>query len=441
MGVLAHKTYFELLPINNVEEAATILPNTPLGSLIPMASVVEGFHNTITSDATELSGLHHHLQVFLQNITGDGENGCISRNDGILVPLQRLVGCTSYGRDVHYHSTPGESRPDFTGLYNSVQLVVAEEKDDNIKAAVDDIVKKFRFVYNYAEPIRIMFGFAISRNDFVILRFERNSMDPLPRSHSVWFSSTLSSVRDRVMCIQAALNVGRVFKYYRLSFLLNPSPIALGTWIIRAQSDKHIKICSDYVIVRSFQPKPRRRQMRNFYLATSEVVNLEHLYLGKNHPDGFRDGMVNGSAYLDIYLRPLGRTVLPASPVQLKRAFLCVLQCIKQLHALGYLHTDIRWFNVVLVGNDSWVLIDCYDFCEATDRDELVKIKTRRTAGTVVGTEWCAADDLGQVISLAHAEQFLGDEYQMFAALRALAGSVGETSVDDIIRIVEQVNL
>jgi hypothetical protein len=93
-----------------------------------MGSIILGLHNISTSDAVEMSGLHHHLQVFVQNRVGDGENGCISRNDGILVPLNLLVGCTSFGRDIHYFSTPLDTRPDFTGLYNSVQVIVAEEK-------------------------------------------------------------------------------------------------------------------------------------------------------------------------------------------------------------------------------------------------------------------------------------------------------------------------
>ena len=88
-----------------------------------MGSIVTGFHEISTIDAVEASGLHHHLQVFVQNRVGDGESGCISRNDGVLVPLHLLVGCTSFGRDVHYFSTPLDTRPDFTGLYNSVQLI------------------------------------------------------------------------------------------------------------------------------------------------------------------------------------------------------------------------------------------------------------------------------------------------------------------------------
>ena len=404
-----------------------------------MGSIIPGLHNISTSDVAETSGLRHHLQVFLHNRVGDGENGCISRNDGILVPLNLLVGCTSFGRDVHYFSTPLDTRPDFAGLYNSVQVIVAEEKDDDIKAATVDIMNKFRFVYNYSDLITVMFGFAISRNEFRIYKFERNSQNELPRSHSLWFSSTLYSVPQRVGCILAAFNVGRVLKFYRERDLLVPAAIPRGTWVQRSQAHKQIKICYDHMIVKSTQDEERLHQMKEFYRATAEVVNLEHLYLGtgKTHPDGFHAGSVNGVGYLEIYLKPVGRTVLPSNPIQLKTALLCILRCIKQLHYLGYFHTDIRWFNVVMHG-ESWILIDCYDFCAATDRERLVTTKRHRTAGAAEDAEWSARDDLLQVMKLAEAEQFRGDAYNMFNVVHAFTDHVaaGGASVDDVINLV-----
>ena len=409
-----------------------------------MGSIILGLHNISTSDAVEMSGLHHHLQVFVQNRVGDGENGCISRNDGILVPLNLLVGCTSFGRDIHHFSTPLDTRPDFTGLYNSVQVIVAEEKNDDIKDATADIMNKFRFVYNYSDEITVMFGFAISRTEFCIYKFKRNHQSELPQSSSLWFSSTLHSVPHRVGCILAAFNVGRVLKFYRERDLLVPAVIPRGTWVRRAQVHKQIKICYDHMIVKSTQDEVRLLQMKEFYRATAEVVNLEHLYLGtgKTHPDGFHAGSANGVGYLEIYLKPVGKTVLPGSPVQLKAALLCILRCIKQLHSLEYFHTDIRWFNVVM-HKVSWILIDCYDFCAVTDHDRLVAIKSQRTAGAVEEAEWSATDDLLQVMALAGAEQFRGDAYSMFEVVHAFVDQVvaGEASIDDVIDLVDHVTV
>jgi hypothetical protein len=184
--------------------------------------------------------------------------------------------------------------------------------------------------------------------------------------------------------------------------------------------------------------------MKEFYKATSEVVNLEHLFLdtGKTHPDGFRSGLVNGVRYLEIYLTPVGSTVLPSNPVQLKAALLCILRCIKQLHSLGYFHTDIRWLNVVKY-ESSWILIDCYDFCAQTDHDRLVAIKRQRTAGVAEDAEWCATDDLLQVMALARAEEFRGDEYHMFKPVHEFVHQVvaGDASVDDVIELISRITL
>ena len=179
--------------------------------------------------------------------------------------------------------------------------------------------------------------------------------------------------------------------------------------------------------------------MKEFYRATSEVVNLEHLFLGsgKKQPDGFHMGFVDGVDYLEIYLKPVGTTDLPRSPVQLKAALLCILRCIKQLHSLGYYHTDIRWLNVVQHEN-AWIFIDCYDFCGQTDNARLVAIKRQRTAGVAEDAEWCATDDLLQVMALARAREFCGDEYRVFDAVHEFVDQVvaDTASVDDVIELI-----
>lgn len=441
-GALATATSiaFELRPIENVGEAQTITAISDLGSLIPMGSVIQGFHNILTSDAVEASGHHNAFQIFLHNRPGDGEGGCISRNDGILVPLHILIGCTSYGRDVHYFSTPGDTRPDFTGLYQAVQVVIAEEKDDSITRAVGDLINKFRFIYNYSTEISVMFGFAISRSDFRIYQFQRNPRSAMPLSATPWFTSSLNSVSDKMRCILAALNVGRVLKYYREQDFLIPAAIPQGVFVQRAQPGKLVKICYDYVIVKSTESEDRLNETKSFYRATAEVPYLEHLYLDKNHADGFFEGRNSGVRYLYIYLKPFGQTIIPESPQELKIALLCILKCIKALHAANYFHTDIRWPNVVRY-ESSFFLIDCYDFCEVSDHDRLFATMRLRSGDYARDVKWCAADDLLQVIALANAQVLRWDTSSMFAEVLASANNVtsGEASVDDVILLVNAV--
>lgn len=123
---------------------------------------------------------------------------------------------------------------------------------------------------------------------------------------------------------------------------------------------------------------------------SASKMNETQIY--NEHTDGFREGSVNGVRFLEIYLKPVGKTVFSRSSVQLKTALLCILRCVRQLHSLGYFHTDIRWFNVMMYGDNGSILIvmtfvlklTAIDSWPSRDRD----------------AEWYATDDLLQVMAL-----------------------------------------
>jgi hypothetical protein len=85
----------------------------------------------------------------------------------------------------------------------------------------------------------------------------------------------------------------------------------------------------------------------------------------------------------------------------------------------------------------SGILIDCYDFCAVNDRDRLMTIKRKRTVGAAEDAEWCATDDLLQIIALAGAELPWG------CIQHVLVDQVvaGEASVDDVIYLVDQITV
>jgi hypothetical protein len=198
------------------------------------------------------------------------------------------------------------------------------------------------------------------------------------------------------------------------------------------------------MIVKSTQDQSRLDALKTFYSSTSEVPNLEKLLrgTGRSPPDGFRTGVVDGVRYVDIYLNPVGKNVSPSNPTELRTAMLCILRCIKELHNVGYFHTDIRWPNVVKYG-DSWVLIDCYDFCAVDDTERLVNTKAVRSSGAAAALEWCGMDDLMQVLRLATDDRYYCDTYDMFRPVWEAADSLtdGHLSVNDIIAIVENVTI
>jgi hypothetical protein len=63
---------------------------------------------------------------------------------------------------------------------------------------------------------------------------------------------------------------------------------------------------------------------------------------------------------LTVEMVPLGCKVFPADEQELRKALRCVLQGLRELHVLGWLHEDVRWPNVLRKANGDWFLID-YD--------------------------------------------------------------------------------
>ena len=149
---------------------------------------------------------------------------------------------------------------------------------------------------------------------------------------------------------------------------------------------------------------------------------------------------MGGVPYLEIDLKPVGRTVKPNNPSQLQAALLCLLHCVKLLHCLQYLHTDIRWGNIVEFQN-LWILIDCYDFCKFDDSARRFATKRLRIKGAVTDSPWEVEDDLAQVLALVSDEAFRGHEYVSFRCLLTTSMitqvASGEMAVDGLIATIE----
>jgi hypothetical protein len=67
------------------------------------------------------------------------------------------------------------------------------------------------------------------------------------------------------------------------------------------------------------------------------------------------------------------------------------------MHACGYVHTDIRWSNIVLMDNNDWMLIDCYDACMLSDKRSLLQ---RAEGKGLMSGSWSERKDLAQLAGL-----------------------------------------
>ena len=81
----------------------------------------------------------------MNNLTGEGENSTIYRNDSILFLMYALSGMTSFSRDVSELSTKNATRSDQTQMYNNIPLMNVEDKSDEIENARNDLVRKFEW--------------------------------------------------------------------------------------------------------------------------------------------------------------------------------------------------------------------------------------------------------------------------------------------------------
>lgn len=59
-----------------------------------------------------------------------------------------------------------------------------------------------------------------------------------------------------------------------------------------------------------------------------------------------------------LKLRPVGFTKLPSNDSELIVALICVARALVGLHALGYVHRDVCWPNILCLGDDAYILAD-----------------------------------------------------------------------------------
>lgn len=336
---------------------------------IPIGEV----HGTITSASTD-ERIQHRIQIWLTETVGSGEESQIGRNDGLLKTIMCVAGITEFLRNKKTDTTAAK-RPDFTALFGGVPVLIDEEKDgDNVSGAVDDIINKFSWIPNL-HKLPFFIGIAFSFNQVRFVQLTRNAP---PR---VIFSHALGSLGDKLAILQPAINVARVLKYFIGSDMIAPAGLSMGKWHTRP-CGKLIKLSLQGVEVKCEQPK--YGLLKAFYDKCKNILHLERLIDADN-----RLGKLT--------LGPLGLSVEPTTPFQLRQAVKCVAVALFGMHECGYVHTDIRWANVVLLENNDWMLIDCYDVCKLDDENGL---RERATSRKVMDRPWSSRDDLCQLARL-----------------------------------------
>lgn len=130
---------------------------------------------------------------------GKGEEGIISRNDGLFSVYKYLANMGQFSRNKQEDSTAATTRFDRTDMYEGVPLVNIEEKEESLEGAVNDLARKFRWLPHYVQ-LPFIFGIAVTANQLEIYKLRA---DNIVRS----FSADLNDVVDRWQCVVAAVNI------------------------------------------------------------------------------------------------------------------------------------------------------------------------------------------------------------------------------------------
>lgn len=324
---------------------------TPLPSPVPMNNYI-GYQ----TPEMDLSSFDRHISYavsrWMDGTVGDGEEGAISRNDALFNIYKNLANLGKFSRNKHEDSTVAMTRSNRTDKYEGVSLVKVEEKDYSLREAIDDLMRKARWLPHYAR-LPFIFGIAVTPDQLEIYTLHAdNTMVRV-------FSADLTDVVDRWLCVVAAVNIARTLKMFVEQRWVITS-ISFDKWHVR--NNKSIRLDANFAEV-EFKDQREFDRMCLFYQAAAKVPHLEHTCVDPAF------GPINYDKRR-IRLVPVGVERKPDSVGELVIAIQHVCECLFRLHELGYYHCDVRWTNVIEVFG-SWYLIDCEFACHRDERDLL----------------------------------------------------------------------
>ena len=376
---------FELPPENPFTADWGTLLRQPLPSKLPVGK--HGYQESLSDylDATVvLPELELAFRVWMSNVvSGGGEDGTHYRNDGLLHILELLGGLTFFDRNNVQSTTKEGLRQDVTLGFQSVPLVHVEEKRDKVSDGVVDLRNKLHWIPNL-NKVPCILGFAISVTHLQIWRLTSQGIT----DKNPIFATCLVSVLDRMNAVVAVVHCARVLKFYTQSdVILLGSSLRFNQWHFRADGIKSIKLGYNVVQIRYSDPQIFSKMVA-FYQANAEVSFMERMI---KHDEK------------TLHLQPLGVSQVPETAAELVIALRCVLTCLRNLHANGYFHADLRWSNIVCVRDGQWYVIDCTNFVRADDPEEIRTMTSSRCHGEFRFdmSPWSAKHELFQIGRLA----------------------------------------
>ncbi len=272
---------------------------------------------------------------------GTNEDALHSRDD-ILLQIIEHVGSVITERNKISSSTLKATHLD-AYLYKCgcppVVIVAEKATAAMMDDAVSDITTKVHFLPHY-QKLPFLVGIAIAGDDVRMFKLGKGSS----LQNITTFS--LASKAGRMDCVRAAINIGRWCKYVSDNDLVFGLKFAIN----QANINDRRSLCIGFTAVdKTYMglTNAERQQLKDFYEVAAGTNFLERAVSVKD-----ADGK------LALSLAPVGIERLPSTDAEMQMCLKCVLTALNAVHAKGWCVVDLRWPNIVNVG-ERWYIIDC----------------------------------------------------------------------------------
>ena len=116
-----------------------------------------------------------------------------------------------------------------------------------------------------------------------------------------------------------------------------------------------------------------------------------------------REDLHAGRHSITVKMLPVGIEMLPQNETDLKDALRCMLCGLQELHGLGWLHSDVRWPNLLWKTVGHWFLVDLDRAVKMTDRSPNDDLK-HAAQRLFIGLPFCLSHEATEfALSLAQA--------------------------------------
>ncbi|KAK9824695.1 hypothetical protein WJX72_012463 [[Myrmecia] bisecta] len=316
----------------------------------------------------EQSSIAHHVVGFLRaRRSGDAEDSLHARDDCLFNIMEDISDMPAQRNKVSDGSTNGACLDVHVG---HPPCVVAVEKDERSKlgSAVTECLIKTACIPHYAR-LPFLVGVAIAADLVQFFTFNAQSKKP-----GVQYN--LKRIEDRAKCVVAAINIGCYLKYIEDKQLVPAVDYPFDRPLKDIDGRRQLIISWKQVdkIYYDMDAADRTR-LKTFYKQCRRVPFLERAHVVDE--EGGR---------LRLLLTPVGLQRLPCNTDEAKVAIKCILMCLKGCHKLGWAMCDVRWPNIILLGDGTWCIIDA-------EMELLRKGKRRRrtTADALLQQSWLQA--------------------------------------------------